>query len=230
MQDVIRHDIIPRAPLEWLSVSKTCRTWALDSLHKVADVAPYGHEFWCIVGLLHDNGRRHRIAAFTEQYFDVENDSLGEWIEKILRITIHNEACYDITEVMKYYRFIDYLDESLKLILFDNAIAWISLEDAVDIYRLMKRIYIELSMDLEYEINDMLYDPYCFGNVDHGDALVKVIRFVVDYFPDIIHEYATYYLNRRMSREMKNRILVVCDEARDLLHESVIKTLRARCE
>ena len=75
MQDILRYNLIPLAPFEFLCVNKWYRNIAVNNLHRAhASYSAKNHEkFWIIIKLLHDNNRMDKIAEFTALNVDLTN-------------------------------------------------------------------------------------------------------------------------------------------------------------
>lgn len=227
MQDVIKYNIIPIIPWEFLYVNKECRVAALDNLHNIyQEDMYYGEEFWRIVRILHANNKSHNVRCFTVRAFNLKK--LDARLDTILGVTWFGESNYDMKKVMSYYRYIKWLDDDTKGVFIDKMHENISVGDFIPICDLMDRAEVVNDKRFIEEIDDMLRDRYYFDDDTWDIHDTNCIKFAIKYFPDMIADYALRCLQQGIPNGSLKCVKAIYEHAKDVVDAATLEELNAR--
>ncbi|QJX72776.1 methyltransferase [Faustovirus] len=234
MQDVIRHNIIPYGPWDWLSVSRETRTMAIGNLYRVHEAATVSlrPRYWAIIKLLYDHGHAARIAEFTAQNYaeEILNTRLA-YLFKVHPIV--DESFADDTKIIPYLRFTHVVDKLTQAKILSYVYDYVNTGVAVQIYDLLPVEQIRANPMISDEIDNVLTDDYYYFGVDGDDNTwsqvdTDVVRFAITHFPDQIVSYATRCLTGTIPNGSTMCLGVVIDFATEILDADVIRQLRVR--
>jgi hypothetical protein len=225
MQDVIKYNIIPLIPVEFLCVDTITRKAALEGLAKIPHVTPYSDQYWLIVNLLYTHCDHKCIADFTSRWFDSELLTL--WLNKILCLT----SCdvYETWVVKKYFQFIGCMDDNNVDNMIHYLAAFVELGDCWYIYELVDNSKFIYNDDLCMEIVNIL-NAHHYMSQGWGEEEDNCIKFAIKYFPVRVIRYIDECLITAPPNANFACVNAVCKFAGGIVCQETLTALYTRYE
>ncbi|AIB52200.1 hypothetical protein E24_00517 [Faustovirus] len=224
MQDVIKYNIIPLMPVEFLCVDRTTRKAALEGLVKIPHMTPYSDQYWLIVNLLYTYCDHKCIANFTSRWFDA--DLLTLWLTKVIR-PFDTVNVYETWIVKKYFQFIGYMDDNNVNKMIHYLAEFVELGDCWYIYELVDDSKFIHNDNLCREIVNILNAEYYMSD-KWGEAEDNCIKFAIKYFPNRVIRYIDECLIYAPPNANLACVNAVCRFAGGIVNQEVLTALYVR--
>jgi hypothetical protein len=179
MDDIIRYQIIPLAPFEFVCVSWGVRDWAIEVLSSTRFEC-VSDEYNRVIQILGAAARYTNLIRFTQLNFN-KNDFSRKIVD--LMITDYPET------IIELYRYTKWFDKSTINAMIDVATEQLIFEHLVSVCRYLPDDNVKCEPIRERTRVTFMERYMEFKHSMNKKYIKQHVEFTMRYFPDIIHDY-----------------------------------------